>query len=174
MAVALGLYAFRFGIPSLWMLSNLVIVFGLVSLFFFDLRWHILPDVFTFGLSAIALARLVGLRSDLLVNCLATGAALAGVFGLLYLISHGRWLGLGDVKMGLLIGLLFGFPAAVGVTLIAIWVGALVGVALMIRHRATMETALPFGTFWAAAAVLAVIWPGHAAYVSGLIIPFAL
>jgi leader peptidase (prepilin peptidase) / N-methyltransferase len=174
MAIALGVYTWQFGIPSLWMLSNLVILFGLVSLFFFDLRWRILPDVFTLGLSAIALARMIGLRSDLLVSAIATGVFLAAGFGVLYLISHGRWLGFGDVKMGLMIGLLFGFPAAVGVTLIAIWAGALVGVVLMIRHRATMETALPFGSFWAAAAILTIIIPGPVAFLSGLVIPFAL
>jgi leader peptidase (prepilin peptidase)/N-methyltransferase len=172
MAVALGLYVFKYGIPSLWMLTDLFILFGLVALFFLDLRWRLLPDVFTFGLSAIVLARLIGLRPDLVVNHLATAAILVGAFGTLFIASRGRWLGLGDVKMALLVGLLFGYPGAVGVTLIAIWSGALWGVVLMARRQANMETALPFGSFWSAAAVLGVIWPGQLHYLSGLVLPY--
>lgn len=174
MAFALGFYVFTNGVPSLWTLTDLVMLFGLVSLFFFDLRWHILPDVFTLGLSGIALARIIGLRPDLAAGALATAILLAAVFGLLYLVSRGRWLGFGDVKMALLVGLLFGFPGAIGVTLIAIWAGALLGVYLMATRRANMQTALPFGSFWAAAAIVTVIWPGPVAFLAGLVIPFAL
>jgi prepilin signal peptidase PulO-like enzyme (type II secretory pathway) len=74
--------------------------------------------------------------------------------------------------MALLVGLLFGYPGAVGVTLIAIWSGALWGVVLMARRQANMETALPFGSFWSAAAVLGVIWPGQLHYLSGLVLPY--
>jgi leader peptidase (prepilin peptidase)/N-methyltransferase len=174
MALTLGFYAFRYGVPTLWTLTDMVMLFGLVALFFFDLRWRILPDLFTLGLSGIALARLIGLRPDLVGNAVATGVLLAAAFGLLYLISRGRWLGLGDVKMALLVGLLFGFPAAVGVTLIAIWAGALLGVYLIATRKANMQTALPFGSFWAAAAIVTVIWPGPVAFLAGLVIPFAL
>lgn len=174
MAAALGFYVWQFGVPSLWMLADLVMLFGLVSLFFFDLRWHLLPDVFTLGLAALALARLFGLRPDLLVSGIATAALLAAAFGILFLLTRGRGLGLGDVKMALLIGLLFGFPLAVGVTLAAIWFGALFGVGLMLARRATMKTALPFGCFWSAAAIVTLVWPGPVAFLSGLVIPIQL
>jgi len=174
MGTVLGLYVWRFGVPTLWTFTDLVLLFGLVCLFFFDLKWRLLPDAFTFGIAAIAAARLAGLRPDLLVNGLATGALLAAAFLLLYLATGRRGVGLGDVKLALAIGILFGFPMAVGVTLAAVWGGALVGVGLMIAGRANRKTALPFGSFWAAAAIAAIIFPGQLAWLSGLVLPFSL
>lgn len=171
MAATLSVYAWRYGLLSFWSLSDVAILFGLVALFFFDLRWHLLPDAIIFPLVVIVVARIIWLRPDLLVNGLVTGAALAGILGLLYLVSRGTWLGFGDVKLALLIGVLFGYPGAVGVTLIAIWTGALVGIGLMLLHRATMKTALPFGSFWTAVAVLAVLVPAPVFYLSGLFTP---
>ncbi len=73
--------------------------------------------------------------------------------------------------MAFVIGMLFGYPVAVGVTLIAIWSGALFGVGLILLQRATMQTALPFGSFWTAAAVLAMLLPGPVSFLSGLFTP---
>lgn len=171
MAAVFGLYVLRYGFPSAWQAGDLVILFGLVALFFFDLRHRILPDVITLPLIVFVLVRLFTMRPDLLANALATGTLLAALCGLLYLLSHGRAIGLGDVKLAFLIGALSGYPLAVGVTLLAIWAGALAGVGLMLAGRATMKTALPFGSFWTAAAVASVIWVGKVSFLSGLVIP---
>lgn len=171
MAGVLGAYAFLYGIRTGWYAFDYLILFALVALFFFDFKHHMLPDAITFPLGLLVLIRMFSLRPDLLVNALATGALLCAVFGLLYAVSRGRWLGFGDVKLAFVIGLLFGYPGAVGVTLLAMWAGALVGVGLMAAHRATMKTALPFGSFWTAAAIAALLWPGPVFFLSGLIIP---
>ena len=171
MATVLGLYAYLYGVPTGWFAIDYLILALLVALFFFDFRHQVLPDVIVGTLAGIVLLRLISLRADLLVNSIATGALLMSLLGLLYIISKGRWLGFGDVKLAFAIGVLFGYPMAVGVTLIAIWSGALVGIGMIARRRATMETALPFGSFWAAAAILAVLAPGPVAFLSGLFIP---
>jgi leader peptidase (prepilin peptidase)/N-methyltransferase len=171
MAAVLGLFAFTFGAPSSWFIIDFVILFAFVSLFFFDLKHRMLPDVILLPLVVIIGARLVMQRPDMLINACATGALLSGALGLLYVISHGRWLGLGDVKLAFVIGLLFGYPVAVGVTLVAIWAGALVGVGLILAKRANMQTALPFGSFWVAAAIITMMLPGPVSFISGLFTP---
>lgn len=173
MAAVLGVYVWRSGVPSLWAFTDLVLLFGLVCLFFFDLKWRLLPDVFTFGIAGVALARLIGLRPDLVTGGVAMGALLAAGFLLLYLATGRRGVGLGDVKLALGVGILFGFPVAIGVTLAAVWGGALVGIGLMVAGRATRKTALPFGSFWVTAAIATVLAPGPFAWLSGLIFPFA-
>lgn len=170
-AAVFGSYAYRFGLAGTWSVVDLVVLFGLVALFFFDLRYQILPDIITVPLILLVLGRSFLDRPESLVNMLMTGVVLALIFGLLYTISHGRWLGLGDVKLAMLIGLLFGYPGALGVTLVAIWAGALVGLGLILVGRANMKTALPFGSFWALAAIMAIIIPGPVVYVSKLFIP---
>jgi leader peptidase (prepilin peptidase)/N-methyltransferase len=113
MAGVLGLYAYRYGIPSSWYAIDFVVLFALVALFYFDLRHRVLPDVIVLPLGLILIARLVLQRPDILINACATAALLSCSLGLLYAYSKGRWLGMGDVKLAVVIGLLFGYPEAV-------------------------------------------------------------
>ncbi|MBP6886171.1 MAG: prepilin peptidase [Candidatus Pacebacteria bacterium] len=171
MAVVLASYGWLFGVATWWGAIDVAILFLLVSLFFFDVRYHMLPDALTLPLVVIAIGRIALFRSDLLINALAMGVCLTAFFGLLYLLTRGRSLGFGDVKLACAMGVLFGFPMAIGVTLIAIWSGAAIGVGMMMRKSATMKTALPFGAFWVVAALVTLFMPGPVAFLSGLLIP---
>jgi leader peptidase (prepilin peptidase)/N-methyltransferase len=150
--------------PTPWHALDFVVLFALVSLFFFDLKHQVLPDIIVLPLGVLAVLRLWLLPGHPPLSGMLMGLGVAALFGALYAVSRGRWLGFGDVKLALVIGLLFGYPDAVGVTLIAVWAGALLGLSLMAAKRASMTTALPFGSFWAATAVITMIWsaPAHA------------
>lgn len=171
MAGILVAYTLLFGVLGSWSVVELVLLAMFVALFFFDLRHQVLPDMITIPMVILAVGRLVLWRQDLLINGVATGVLLAAAFGLLYAASRGRVLGFGDVKLALAIGVVFGFPGAVGVTLLAIWAGALTGLMLMATRRATMQTALPFGSFWTAVAIIAMLWPSPIYFLSGLVVP---
>jgi leader peptidase (prepilin peptidase)/N-methyltransferase len=171
MGSVFGVYAARWGVSGWWSVGDFAMLFGFVVLFFFDVYRRILPDAVVFPLIGIALARLIVLRPDFLANSVATGSVLAAGLFLLHAVSHGRWLGMGDVKLSFLVGVLFGYPAAVSVTFIAIWLGALFGLVLMAVRRAALTTALPFGAFWSAVAIIAVLWPTPVRMLSGLFMP---
>ncbi len=153
MAGVLGVYAYRFGISSVWSVVDCAILFCLVALLFFDLKHFVLPDVLVAALGSFGILSAFGHQGASLYGSGAAGLALMAFFGLLHIISRGRWLGMGDVKLALAIGLVFGYPAAFYVTMYAIWFGALVGVGLILLRRATMKTAVPFGVFWATIAI---------------------
>jgi leader peptidase (prepilin peptidase)/N-methyltransferase len=167
MALVLGGYAFMHGFASLWSVVDYIALFAFVSLFYFDLKHGVLPDFILIPLTVVIGARLVAQQPDALVSAFATGAIMAAFLGSLFALSRGRWLGLGDVKLAFVIGLLFGYPIAVSVTFIAIWAGALVGIGLMLARRATMQTAVPFGSFWVAVAAVAMLFPAPIVFVSG-------
>jgi leader peptidase (prepilin peptidase)/N-methyltransferase len=171
MAAALGGYAYLFGLPSLWHLLDYAVLFGLVSLFFFDLKHQMLPDAIALPLGIAALARLWFIGSVGVSGALVSAAGLAALFGGLYAVSRGKWLGFGDVKLAPVMGLLFGHPVAVGVTLLAVWAGALTGLTLMGLQRASMRTALPFGSFWTAIALVTMLWDAPARAVGTLFFP---
>jgi len=159
MAGVLGGYVARWGIPSGWETLDVAILFGLVALVVFDIRWMLLPDVVTYSLIGIAFLRLVFHEPDMLIGSIATAIFLAALFLLLYLLTRGSGVGFGDVKLAFAIGLLFAYPGAFIVSVAAIWAGTLVGVALILMKRATRKTPMPFGAFWAGAAVVAMLWP---------------
>ncbi len=139
-------------------LISLVGMMGFWALFLFDLKYFILPDKIIFPLITLSVVGMIFFNSGMLINALLTGLLLAGSFDILYVASGGRWMGFGDVKLALLIGLFFGYPVAVIVTVSAVWIAALFGLALIILGKATPKTALPFGSFMAVTAISAILF----------------
>lgn len=171
MAGALGGYVAAQGLVWPWDLFILPAIVILVMLFFFDLEWQVLPDALTGLLTVLALGHLFIDRPFPWTTGLATGLFAAAAVLLVYVFTKGRGVGLGDVKLAFPLGVLFGSPGTLGIVLTAVWAGALVGVGLLVTRRATMKTALPFGSFWTAASVAALIWPVVADWPFRLILP---
>lgn len=123
-----------------------------IALAAIDLDTHRLPDAIVLP-SYVVLAALLGTAALLTgdVEAAARAAAGAGIlFGgylLLALISP-RGMGMGDVKLAGVIGLVLGFSGwaalAVG-TLAAFLLGGVVGIALIVAGRARRNTGIPFG-----------------------------
>jgi leader peptidase (prepilin peptidase) / N-methyltransferase len=88
-------------------------------------------------------------------------AAAAGGFLLLAAIAHPGGMGMGDVKLAAVIGLFLGSAVAPAI-LIALLLGVLVGALVIARDSSGQgrKTAIPFGPFLAAGAVVA-IFVGH-------------
>ncbi len=124
----------------------------------YDLRHQIIPDLFV-GL--FILAGLVypfffpGLIFTKLVFVLGGGVVTALPLFILWAISHGRWLGFGDVKLALGLGLFLGVRDGLSALMLAFWLGALVGLALiavsnLLKKRKksyNMKSEVPFAPF---------------------------
>ncbi len=123
-----------------------VIVLVMTSLLLFDLYYFLLPDVFTYTGILIAIISIF-IRHLPYLPYIVAALILGSFFAILYAWSRGKWLGFGDVKLAILIGLVFGLPMAIWATLGGIWLGALIGLAMMAGGKASMKKALPFGTF---------------------------
>lgn len=89
--------------------------------------------------------------------------AIAGYlpFFLLWKISKGKWIGLGDAKLGLFLGAVFGFPEVWFCFLVAFFLGTVVAIPLLLSGKRTMSSKLPLGTFLAVAGILN-LWFGEA------------
>lgn len=139
-----------------WILCTAWIIFmtlGL-SLSVIDMREHRLPNLLTLPLYLILLL-VLGLDSavnsklsDLLLALLSSGALYA-FYVLLNIFSKGG-MGLGDAKLALSTGLLTGYISGftvVAATFIAFFLGALLGVIVLISKKGSRKTAIPFGPF---------------------------
>lgn len=123
-----------------------------IALAAIDLDTHRLPDSIVLP-SYVVLAVLLGAAALLtgdLEGAARTAAGAGILFGgylLLALISP-RGMGMGDVKLAGVIGLVLGFSGwaalAVG-TLAAFLLGGVVGIALIVAGRARRNTGIPFG-----------------------------
>jgi len=135
----------------------------LVPLVLVDLRERRLPDPLTLG-GAAAVLVILAARSALTgavgptVHGLLGAAAMAGVLLAFHLASP-RGMGFGDVKLGVLLGLVVGarsLDLVLVALLLAGLLGALGGLVLMIRHR-RRDLTLAFGPYLVAGAALAVV-----------------
>lgn len=86
--------------------------------------------------------------------------ALVGLifFGLQYYLSDGKWIGFGDVKLGVFLGLAFGFVPTLYLIGLAYILGSVIGLAMLAGGRAKMKTALPLGVFLGTAGLYLLIW----------------
>jgi leader peptidase (prepilin peptidase)/N-methyltransferase len=128
-----------------------------------DVRRRIIPNRIVYPALALeaaylVFARLLGAEVDLLRAALGF-LALGGGFLLVALIAPGQF-GMGDVKLGALIGLVLG-ASGLALPLVAagsgILLGGLFGVLALLSGQGR-KTKVPYGPFLAAGAVVAVFW----------------
>lgn len=138
-----------------WLIRDGVFFSFLMVLFVYDWRFLLLPDRFTIPGIAIALLINAWLGLPILSLLLAVGL-LAGFFIIQHFISHGSWVGTGDIRMGALVGAMLGLPEGLLALFLAYLIGAGVGVFLLLTRRANWRTPVPFGAFLALGAVAAL------------------
>ena len=140
-----GLGWLQFGIWSL-----LLVI--LVALLIYDIRWMLLPNklVFWFSLLAgtITISRIPEAGMGIALSALLGVMSVAGIFFSLYYLSRGRWIGFGDVKLGVGIGLLVANPLhGLMVIFLASIMGSVVAIPQMIKGKLGVRSKLPFGPF---------------------------
>lgn len=150
------------GLFVLW----LIIIVIFVALSVYDLRWMLLPNKLVFVLQFIALtfALLLAVQFKYSGEALLTPiwgvVFIAGLFWSMYILSKQQWIGGGDVKLAVALGLIVGGPAkALAVLFLASLLGSLVGVPAMILGKNGRKTRIPFGPFLIIATIL-VFWFG--------------
>jgi leader peptidase (prepilin peptidase)/N-methyltransferase len=135
---------------------------ALIVLGFIDYYHQVLPDPVTMPGLVLALAYAF-FRDDLTFRGALLGAVLGSgflllVYGAYYLVRKKEGLGMGDVTMMLMVGAFLGPLRTLLVLILASFVGAAVGLFLVRRRGKDLQFALPFGTFIAPAAFVALLW----------------
>jgi len=133
----------------------LVVSALLIVIFVYDLKHLLIPDTMVF--SAIILSALWLLFKGDIINGLIAGLGAAFFFLLLFLVSRGTWMGFGDVKLALFMGLFLGWPNILVALFAAFLSGAVVGVFLVLAQKKGMRSEVPFGPFLIGGTVLAFV-----------------
>ena len=152
--VYFGVNGFYSGPLSVFAIFVLV---SMIALAFFDALYLILPDKIVFMLGGGALVYNIFFRRPDLINLTVSGFMFGSAFAILYIMSRGKWMGFGDVKLAIVIGLILGYPFGFFSIIFAIWTAALVGIAMMVLKMASLKTALPFGSFMAGSTIIFII-----------------
>lgn len=167
----LFLLFFLFDGPTVILIFHFMIGAILLLIFVYDLKYLLIPDQFILVGSVCAILSSILLQSPAFPQALLGSVMGGGFFAFIVLISRGRWMGGGDVKLGFLMGLLLGWSSLLLALFLAFVGGALIGLLLILTRKKTFKSAVPFGTFLTVATLVALFFGDNllAAYLSMLI-----
>lgn len=144
----------------------LICIVALVALAVYDMRWQLLPDkiVLPLGIIGVILGFLrfyvhddLGLLATI-VQMAGGVAVISGLYFVLHYMSRGAWVGFGDVKLNVFIGLILGWQSALLAVFLANILGLLVVLPGLLLKKITPKSRIPFGPFLIAACIIALLW----------------
>lgn len=133
---------------AIWLVAGT----GLALLFVYDMKWFLLPDVVTLpliGIGAIHALLIVASSTapiEAIANVLGSCLVLSGLYYAIYVLSRKQWVGFGDVKLGLALGLLLAdWQLAILALFLANLIGTLVILPALVTRKLKKGTHIPFG-----------------------------
>ncbi|MBZ1345436.1 MAG: prepilin peptidase [Candidatus Nealsonbacteria bacterium] len=129
-----------------WLIASFLIV-----IFVYDLKHYIIPDRIIYSAIGIALIFnfqfLIFNQFSIFKFSILSGLGAAIFFLTIVLISGGKWMGIGDIKLAFLMGLILGWPNILVALFLAFLLGAFIGAILLISRKKTLKSEIPFGPF---------------------------
>ncbi|MBI2330357.1 prepilin peptidase [Candidatus Daviesbacteria bacterium] len=86
------------------------------------------------------------------------GLLIGGFFLSLIIITRGKGMGGGDVKLGAFIGLMLGFPQALFAVVLSFLTGAIFSIILIIAGKKHFGQTIPFGPFLVLGSLIMLFW----------------
>jgi len=154
---AMALAGWRFG--PLQAAAASVFLLALLVCTATDLTRFRVPNAITYPGALLALGAALVLPGGDAAGGLIAAAAAGGVFLVFAIITRGG-LGLGDVKLAVLIGAALGFPGAYQALFFGIMTGGLVIAGLFVLGVVSRRQAVPYAPFLAIAAIVVVLTQG--------------
>ena len=142
----------------------LIMLVGFMALLIYDLRWMLLPNRIVFPLIVLAILQVIVLtvaNSDatILLGAIWGVIFLAGLFYGLYAVSKGAWIGLGDVKLAIVLGLLVSGPLmAVLVLFLSSVIGIICSLPILAGGKKALTRKVPYGPFLIIATIIVYLF----------------
>lgn len=137
----------------------------LIVIFVYDLKYYLVADQIIYPAIIISLLFDIYLwvssgQLSVLISSLIASLIAGGFFLIIILISKGKWMGMGDVKIGILMGLILNVPQIFVALFLAFMIGAIVSIILLILKKKNLKSEIPFGPFLVSATLLTLFFGG--------------
>ena len=167
-SLALSYLVWPWALPASSLLFAVWVVVALVLMILaaYDTKWQLLPDPLNYGLMVLGalfvLVRMTTLHDVDLVSLTGAVALLAGLYGGLYAISRGAWIGFGDVKLCVGLALLLGDWRLAFMTLFfSNMLGCIIVLPGLVRGQLNTRSQVPFGPLLIIGCVISLLFGGH-------------
>lgn len=148
----------------IWLLATVVMA-GLVI---FDVKWYLLPNKLVYPLILLSLSWVYvdalenGVNYGTIVDYGLSILVASGFFLMLYVVSKGKWIGDGDIRLGVAIGLFTGSAVQSWLVLfLASIIGLAVSVPVLFSNRGVkskMKLQIPFGPMLIFALIIVILF----------------
>lgn len=148
----------RIVIPAIWVSITFIIVITVIKIIYlyYYLTQTLLGQKLLLVTNYFPRHALITVES--LVGSVLMALLIGGFFWALIIITKGKGMGGGDVKLGAFIGLSLGFPLSVLAIMLAFLTGAVLSIILLILGRKHFGQSIPFGPFLVLGSLVALFW----------------
>ncbi|MBU0721874.1 prepilin peptidase [Patescibacteria group bacterium] len=139
------------------LLRDFFLISVMIVIFIYDLRWYLILDIVTLPACLVMLIFNLSLGFSWW-NLLISGIIGGGFFLIQLIISKGKWIGGGDIRLGLLIGLSLGWPGGLVAIIISYFIGSIAGTGLILAGKKQWDSEVPLGIFLTVGAIITLFW----------------
>ena len=141
-----------FQLLSWWVMASFLLI-----IFVYDLKYYLILDKVI--LPAIIFSFIVNLILGQNIWQMLLAALVGGGFFLAqFVLSKGRWIGGGDIRLGALMGIMVSWPNILAALFIAYILGSVISVGLLLASKKEWGDKVPFGTFLSLATFITLLY----------------
>ncbi|HQL52405.1 MAG: prepilin peptidase [Patescibacteria group bacterium] len=143
---------------NLEMIRDWLIVSFLIFIFVYDLKYKEILTLPVWFLSALLFIFSLFTGWNIWYKMLIGALVGSGFFFFQYIISKGKWIGGGDVRLGFLLGIILGWPNILLALFVSYILGALSGLYLIIKNKKNMKSEVPLGVYLTIGTFVTMFW----------------
>ncbi len=173
------IFNFQFSISNYFPSILWILVFlTLLLIVLIDKRLYIIPDEASIflGFLGAAITFLTALRGgsassfigsyafffgfpeNIWINHVFAALAAGALFAFIIALTRGKGMGVGDLKLVIPLGFIFGWPDIVLIVALSFIIGAVYGIFAMALGKKSLKSAVPFGPFLVFASLIIFFW----------------
>lgn len=137
---------------------NSLISLFLIGIFFYDFLYMEIPEIFTFPAIGFVFIATFFLPEPGLFSMVIGGVIAAIFFGFQVWVSKETWLGIGDMQVGILMGMFLGWERLIVGIIIAYLLGTILSVVLLSAKIVKGKSKIPFAPFLVSAMFIMIFF----------------
>jgi leader peptidase (prepilin peptidase) / N-methyltransferase len=128
----------------------------MIFVFIYDLKYMLIEDIII--LPAIVIIFILDILAGMSFYSILLGAVVGwGIFFFQYFLTKKKGIGEGDLRLGILMGLMFGWPKILVAVFSAYMIGGFVALIFLVFKRKGLKSELPLGPFLAFGSLVAML-----------------